>query len=104
MHKYFLVLSSLLVLSSCDKKLDERIVRGTDIEISWYRISTITTIRQYVDVTRDSDTEQLIKADDGSIEFIYIQNDTIFIREKMFPSFYKSKDSIFNYKVVYIHK
>ena len=101
MKNFLLYLLILISLYSCDKKLDEKIIKGKNVEISWYRISTITSVHEYVDVSQKSKTKQIIYANAGSIDFIDIYNDTIFIKKK-FPSyFYTSLDSIFNYKISY---
>ena len=102
MGKTLLIIVSICGLCACDKKLHEKIITGKNIKVSWYTISSITTVHEYADVSQEGETQNIIRANSESIETIQIINDTIFIKKKLPNLFYTSKDSVFNYKIKYI--
>jgi hypothetical protein len=69
-----------IVFTSCDKHLDIRTFKSKDITINWYRISTITTIHDYVDLERWGHTENILKANTNDLYDILIDGDTIMIQ------------------------
>jgi len=75
----------LLILTGCGrhltserKKLDEKVINSGDISISWYKVSTITTIHEYVDLSRWKQTKNVLEAN-GGVREIQIKGDTIII-------------------------
>jgi len=51
--KVFLTIILSLTLFSCyEKHLNEKIFRGKDFTVKWYKISTITTLDHYIDIER----------------------------------------------------
>ena len=78
---------TLFILSACNnplgrKKLNLVIVDNEEILVEKYRISEITTIHQFIDITnkRWSKTERILEANDGSIDTVFIKQDTLFLR------------------------
>ena len=82
--KILIILGSYIFLfTSCQdqaKKLDEKKISANDIIISWYRISAITTIHDFVDITRWGHTKNIMKANTDGIYEILIKGDTVIIR------------------------
>ena len=88
----------LFVLLSCsDKKLNERKSTLDDLEINRYQISLITSIHDHVDVTKDGETEHILKTNTGDIDTILLVQDTLVIKTKRRPVIYEKKDKVFNY-------
>ena len=88
----------MFVLLSCaDKKLNLRKSTIGDLEINRYQISLITSIHDYVDVTKEGETESIIKTNTGDIDTIFVDQDTIVIKTVRRPLIYEKKDKIFNY-------
>ena len=99
---------TLFILSSCNnllgrKKLDLEVIENEDILIEKYRISEITTIHQFIDITnkRWNKTERILESNDGSIESVFIKKDTIFLQKlKSEPIIYDLASIKFGYRVV----
>jgi hypothetical protein len=70
-----------LLLSSCSRKhLNEKIFTSKDITVSWYQISEITTMHDFVDITRWKHTRNIMEANTGLIHDIIISGDTIILK------------------------
>ena len=89
-----------LVLFSCgDKKLDEKKTIIGDLEINRYQISLITSIHDHVEVTKNGETEQILKVNTGDIDTIFLVQDTLVIKTFRRPVIYEKKDKVFNYSI-----
>jgi hypothetical protein len=100
--KFILSILLLLPLLSCDKKLDSIFVDDENIRLEYYRISRISTIHDYIDLTLKSSEEELniYEANAYQIDSLYIRNDTIFIDKISKDStLYNFIDSKFGYKL-----
>lgn len=73
-------LAALLLISCTDKHLDKKTFTRNDITVSWYRISRITTIHDYVDVERFGHVKNIMEANTDGIYDILIIKDTIVIQ------------------------
>ena len=78
----------LSMLVSCDnplerEKLDLTTIENDEILVEKYRISRITTIHQFIDMTniRWNETERILEANDGSIDSVFIKKDTLFLQK-----------------------
>ena len=83
--KSLLQILFLLTLTSCtsvlgDKHLDEKIFKGGDITVKWYRISEITSIHDFIDIERWGWTKTIMKANTDGIYDILIKGDAITIQ------------------------
>jgi len=105
-----LLLVIFFILTSCNnqigkKKLDLITLENEEIRVEKYRISEITTIHQFVDITnkRWDKVERIIEANDGSIDSIFIKQDTLFLRKTSTqPVIYDLASIKFGYKVILI--
>jgi len=61
------------------KKLDEKVISSGDISISWYKVSTISSIHEYVDLSRWKRTKNILETN-GGVREIQIKGDTIIIK------------------------
>ena len=101
---------TLVILHSCDtpfgkKKLDLIKVENEEVLVEKYRISEITTIHQFIDITnkRWSKTERIMEANDDSIDNVFIRQDTLFLQKTSSkPMIYDLASIKFGYKIVLI--
>lgn len=74
----------VLLLASCglfgDRHLDEKKFISKDITVTWYKISRITTVHDYIDVKRGGRTKNIMEANEGGLYDILIKDDTIVIQ------------------------
>jgi hypothetical protein len=99
---------TLFILSSCNnplgrKKLDLEVVENEDILLEKYRVSEITTIHQFIDITnkRWNKTERILESNDGSIDSVFIKGDTLFLlKTESEPIIYELASIKFGYKVI----
>jgi hypothetical protein len=77
---YQLVFITFLLTSCEGKRLDLKTFSSGDIKVNWYRVSTITTIHDYVDIKRRGYEKNVMKANTGGIYSISIKGDTITIQ------------------------
>ena len=100
MNKVLLMIAAIITISSCnDKRLDEKSIIGRDIKVSWYVISAISSSHEFVEVSKDSQKEKIMEANQGTIDSIFISRDTIFIKRNPAYVIYNLKDSAFGYKI-----
>jgi hypothetical protein len=77
---------SVILLTACSggyfgrKKLGEKIFTSHDITVSWYRVSEITTMHDFVDITRWGHTKNIMEANPNGIYNIVISADTVIIQ------------------------
>ena len=97
----FLSLLSTTILS-CRNKLNLKVIENNDIKIEQYEISEITSIHDFVDVTnkRWNRTERIFEASSGSIDRIFIRNDSIIIQISIQPVMYDLAALKFGYKII----
>ncbi|MBF9255820.1 hypothetical protein I2I11_21150 [Pontibacter sp. 172403-2] len=110
MKQIILLLTSLtyVILTSCDnsagrKKLDLTTIENEEILIENYRISEITTIHQFVDITdkRWDKVERILEANDGSVDSIFISQDTLYLQKTSEqPIIYDLALIKFGYKII----
>ena len=94
------MITTIITISSCsDKRLDEKSIIGRDIKVSWYVISAISSSHEFVEVSKDSKKEQIMEANQGTIDSVFIRSDTIFIKRRSADVIYTLKDSVFGYKI-----
>lgn len=70
----------LLSFISCDKHLDEKIYKSKDITVKWYKISSISTVHDYIDLERWGYSDNILNSNTDGIYDIIISDDTITIR------------------------
>lgn len=83
MKEATITLFSVLFLTSCAlprTKLHEKIFKANDITVSWYQISEITTVHDFVDITRWGHTKNIMEANLDIINSILINGDTVIIK------------------------
>src|SRR5437868_4454271 len=95
-----LLLLSILLLSSCDKRLDEKIFKNKDITVSWYNVSEITTDHDFVVVTKGFKELKLMEANTTGIYDVLFKNDTIVIQTLSDLIVYELANKAFGYRVV----
>jgi hypothetical protein len=103
-----LIFLALFILSSCDnplgrKKLNLVTIENEEILVEKYRISEITTIHQFIDMTnkRWSKTERILEANEGSIDSVFIKQDTLFLQKTSSePIIYDLASIKFGYKII----
>ena len=92
------------MFSSCDSpKLDLFTIDNEGVLVEKYRISEITTIHQFIDITnkRWNKTERILEANDNTIDSIYIKTDTLFLRTTYKqPIIYDLASIKFGYKII----
>ena len=97
-----------IFMTSCDfmeggeelKKLDEKKIGNNEIEINWYRTSSITTIHEHLEVSKSGTTKKIAELNEGGIERIIIKSDSIIIETKGGGLFYKLNKEVFDYTIV----
>jgi len=103
-----LSLLSFFILTACDnrvgrKKLNLKTKENKEILVEAYEVSELTSIHQFVDITnkRWNKTERILEANDGSIDSVFIRQDTLFL-QKAFkqPVIYDLASIKFGYKVI----
>jgi hypothetical protein len=99
-----------LALTSCDnlmeaKKLGLTTIENKEILVENYRISEITTIHQFIDITnkRWNKKERLFEGNDGTIDSIFMNHDTIYLRSiYKDPTVYDLAAIKFGYKIILV--
>lgn len=78
-------------LLSCDDEvhLHERIYKGNGVTASVYQISLISSMHDYVDISRWGHTEMVFKCNADYIYDVVIDGDTVIIRTQEQPLVYK---------------
>ncbi len=106
MKNAFYSLIILILIFSCSidakKKIDLTIIENDDIKIEKYKISEITTIHEFLDLTnkRWTKTERIYEGNTESIDSVYIKNDTIILITKYDePTIYDLSAIKFGYKI-----
>jgi hypothetical protein len=97
-----------VVLTSCDnpgkrKKLDLTRIENKEVLIENYRISEITTIHQFIDITnkRWNKVERILEANDGSVDSIFIRQDSLYLQKtSKQPVIYDLASIKFGYTVI----
>ena len=91
-----------LIILSCTKKLDLRVIENNDIKIEQYEISEITTSHDFIDVTnkRWDKTERIFEANGGSIDSVFIRHDSIIIQTSINAFMYDLAALKFGYKII----
>lgn len=84
-------------MSCNDKKLNETKSTIGDLEINRYQVSLITSVHDHVDVSKDGETEHILKTNTGDINTMFIIKDTLVIKTGRRPVIYEKKDKAFNY-------
>jgi hypothetical protein len=77
-------------------------IENEEILIESYRVSELTTIHQFIDITnkRWSKVERILEANDGSIDSVFIRQDTLFLRKASNkPTIYDLASIKFGYKI-----
>lgn len=87
------------LLSCADKKLHEKKSSIGNLEINQYEISLITSVHDHVDVTKEGETEHILKVNTGDIDTIFLLHDTLVIKTVRHPIVYEKKDEVFNYVI-----
>ena len=110
MKQTILILTFLtfFILSSCNsfsgrKKLNLTTIENEEILIEKYRISEISTIHQFIDITnkRWNKKERILEANDGSIDSIFIRQDTLYLQKtSKQPVIYDLASIKFGYKII----
>ena len=71
----------LIMFISCDKHLDEKVLKSKDITIKWYRKSEITSVHEFIDLERWGYTDNILEANsEPGIYDVLISGDTIIIK------------------------
>jgi hypothetical protein len=99
---------TFFILTSCDnpidrKKLDLTTIENEEILIEKYRISEITTIHQFIDITnkRWNKMERILEANDGSVDSIFIRQDTLWLQKtSKQPVIYDLASIKFGYTII----
>ncbi len=99
MAKFLLLLTVVIVICACDKRLNEKTFMNSDIKVSWYEVSAITSGHEFVEVSKGLSREKIMEANQGTIDSIYIKGAAIFIKKKSANVVYTLKDSAFGYKI-----
>ena len=99
MKKLALLLLFVALFSCGGKKLNERRSTIGDLEINRYQISLITSIHDHVEVTKNGETEQILKVNTGDIDTILLVQDTLVIKTIRRPVIYNKKDKVFGYLI-----
>ena len=99
---YILILLFVLQLIACNRKLDLNVIENKEIKIEYYKISEITTIHDFVDITnkRWNKTERICEANAGSIDSIFIRNDSIILQASITALMYDLAALKFGYKII----
>lgn len=90
-----LVLAFITLLGSCgllsceEAHLNERTYEKNGITASSYQISLITSMHDYVDISRWGHTEMVFKCNADRIYDVLIDGDTAIIRTQEYPLAYK---------------
>ena len=103
-----LIFSTYVLLTSCDnstarKKLDLTTIENADILVEKYRISEITTIHQIIEIThkRWDKGERILEANDGSVDSIFIRQDTLYLQKiSKQPIIYDLASIKFGYNII----
>jgi hypothetical protein len=103
-----LIFLTAITLTSCDnqlgsKKLDLKTLENDEILVENYRISEITTIHQFIDITnkRWGKVERVLEANDGSVDSVFIRQDTLFLQKTSNqPVIYDLASIKFRYKII----
>lgn len=82
------------------KKLDLKSINNDDIEILWYYTSSVTTIHEHVEVSKAGKTHKIAELNQGGIQKIHIDQDTIYIETNGNGLFYSLEPKIFDYTIV----
>ena len=109
--KHSILLMTFLTLNaftSCDEKLgstklDLKTIENEEILVENYIISEITTTHQFIDITnkRWSKNERILEANHGSVDSIFIKQDTLFLRKTSTqPTIYDLASIKFGYKII----
>ncbi len=96
------------IFTSCDnstakKKLNLATIENEEILVEKYRISELTTIHQFIDITnkRWNKIERILEANDVSVDSIFIKQDTLFLRKASDnPIIYDLASIKFGYKII----
>lgn len=76
-----LVLLCVSLVSCYDKHLDEKVFKGKDFTVSWYHVSTITTLDYYIDLEKWGHTVNIMKSPSPALIYdIVIKGDTVIIK------------------------
>jgi len=78
-----IVLLSLLfsLFTSCsDKRLDLKTYNAGDITVSWYHISEISTVHDFIEIERRGHKKNVMRANTGGIHNVLIHGDTVIIQ------------------------
>ena len=95
---YFISLLLVLCFASCDKRLNEVIVKTGDIKVTKYEISEISTTHDFIEVRKGNSAMTVLETNSDGFADIVISHDTIIIQ--YLPNvFYKIADKAFNYKI-----
>lgn len=98
------ILLTFFISTSCvENKLNLKVVENDDIRIEKYSISEITTIHEFIDIKSKTwkITERILEANDGSIDSIFINQDTLFLRKTSSQAvIYDSLSTKFGYKII----
>jgi hypothetical protein len=100
------------MLTSCAnqvsrKKLNLITLENEKIRVEKYRISEITSVHQFIDITnkRWNKVERILEANDGSIDSVFIKHDTLFIQKSSNQSLiYDLASSKFGYKIIVLNR
>ena len=103
-----LTLLTAVILTSCEnpvgrKKLDLITVENEQVFVENYRISEITTIHQFIDITNKkwNKVERILEANDGSIDSVFLMHDTLFLlKSSDKPTIYDLASIKFGHKII----
>ena len=81
MKTHLPLLLLIFLLSACeDKHLDNKMFTSKDITVDWYKISSISTIHDYIDIKRWGYTKNILQSNTDGIYDVKINGDTITIQ------------------------
>jgi hypothetical protein len=78
--KKLIILIVIPFFISCDVHIDEKTYQSKDITVKWYKVSTITSGHDFIDLERWGYTDNIMKANIGGIYDVKIIGDTILIK------------------------
>lgn len=90
----------IITLSSCTERLDEKIFKNKDITVSWYKVSEITTVHDFIVVSKGFKELKLMEANTAGIHDVLIKNDTIIIQTLPDLIVYELNNKAFDYYVI----
>ncbi len=94
------IVFGLILLTSCDERLDEQVVRDHEIEVRWWTTSAISSSQGHVEVVKGKEVRPIARWFHGGARHVVIREDSIILTKGGVGVLDFVVDSVFGYKVV----